>query len=305
MQNAFDETIHPFAEILQDEQVESVIRKMHAEVLRYIEVPEEDISEVIDFCMKTARRVHDVSDYDEYERTTHEQLKAKGVTDRVPLKLEERARIIFSQISPHLIDGETLDLGCGDGRVSELVAAEGRKVEMADIYENPNIKNVIQSPRIDFTPIKEGKKLPYEDNSFSNIIFSTVGHHSLDPELLLKEIHRIARPGAIVQNIESVFGIDGLKLEEPQRKELEGYLTLDREQQRGVNTYFDHFYNRVLHYNKDPEKKVPVPYNFLPPQRWIEIFKALGFRVVQEIHLGKDQPTVPEYHVHFVLEVVK
>ena len=83
----------------------------------------------------------------------------------------------------------------------------------------------------------------------------------------------------------------------------QGGLTITPEQQRRVNIFFDHFYNRVIHYSTDPNSKVNVPYNFNTPERWKKEFADAGLEEEKVVHLGVDQPTVPEYHTLHVLRV--
>ena len=70
----------------------------------------------------------------------------------------------------------------------------------------------------------------------------------------------------------------------------------EHSEQKLVNIFFDHFYNRVIHYNPDPEKKVNVPYNFLTPEKWRKKFEARGTEQEVLLFTGFDQRTVPEYH---------
>jgi len=79
---------------------------------------------------------------------------------------------------------------------------------------------------------------------------------------------------------------------------------LPAEQQRKVNIFFDHFYNRVLHYSKDAKTKVNIPFNFNAPNNWEKIFAKCGLKQETIIHLGLDQPTVPEYHTLHILRKV-
>ena len=79
---------------------------------------------------------------------------------------------------------------------------------------------------------------------------------------------------------------------------------LSAEQQRKINIFFDHFYNRVLHYSKDAKTKVNVPFNFNTPANWETVFAKYGLKQEALVHLGLDQPTVPEYHTLHVLKKV-
>ena len=147
--------------------------------------------------------------------------------------------------------------------------------------------------------------LPFAKNEFDNALLLTVLHHSDDPLSVLREAYRIVRPEGRVIVIESVYGVDGNELSEKERKKAEAYLSLTKEQQRKLNVYFDHFYNRVIHYSNDPKMKVNVPFNFRTPQEWKKVFEENGFVQEYAAHLGIDQPAVPEYHTLHVIRSVK
>ena len=118
---------------------------------------------------------------------------------------------------------------------------------------------------------------------------------------------RITKNEGRVIVIESVFGITKLPpyLTEEEFRRSSRYLVLDQEQQRKANIYLDYFFNRILMYNKNPEKKVNVPCNFNTPNRWKSIFESVGFTQIEFKHLGIDLPIVPEYHTLHVLKVKK
>ena len=80
---------------------------------------------------------------------------------------------------------------------------------------------------------------------------------------------------------------------------------LTSEEQRLANIFFDHFYNRIVHYSNDPKQKVNVPFNFRSPEQWREIFDNMGLEKVYREYIGIDHPIVPEYHLLDVLEVSK
>lgn len=130
-------------------------------------------------------------------------------------------------------------------------------------------------------------------------------HHSDDPVHTLKEAHRVTKAGGRVIVIESVFGPDARVLDKSQRLDAKEYLGLNASEQRLANVFFDHFYNRVIHYSENPQEKVNVPYHFNTPAAWKQLFEKNGFRQIHVQHLGVDQPAVPEYHTLHVLEVLK
>ena len=51
--------------------------------------------------------------------------------------------------------------------------------------------------------------------------------------------------------------------------------------------------------------KANIPFNFNTPDGWKMIFEDNGFKQEKVIHLGVDQPIVPEYHTLHILRVDK
>jgi ubiquinone/menaquinone biosynthesis C-methylase UbiE len=298
MENAFKLKIYRIKNLFQDDRVEVCIRKTLINVFDHLGIVEDKADEIIDKCIYLAKNYKSLS---EYEKLAYEILKNNGVVEQIPKKLINRADIMYNQINSYFIDGSVLDLGCGDGRVGELIAKEGHHVVLADIYRHSNIDNT----NLNFKQLKKNERLPFKDNEFKNTLSLTVLHHSENPLDVLKEIYRVTKPEGRVIVIESVYGVNGDELEEAQKLKCKHYLELNSEQQRMTNIFFDHFYNRVIHYTEDLNKKVNVPFNFNTPTGWKETFEEYGLYEEKVVHLGIDQPVVPEYHSLHILKVIK
>ena len=293
--NAFEMPIFEIKDVLQDPEIENVIQSMRRDVFKSLGIDDAKSDMVMDQCLKFAKNYDDIN---EYEQAAHNILESEGVVDAIPEKLIERAEIIHEQIKKYLKDGLVLDFGCGDARLAQLIAKDGNEVQLADVYENPNVAKT----GLPFELLEQGKDIPFEDNKFDNTLLLTVFHHSDDPIQLMKETKRVTKPGGRVIVIESVYDVDGKELSEDERKKSEEYLALSPEQQRRVNIFFDHFYNRVIHNSDDPSKKVNVPFNFNTPEEWKKLFDEQDLKQEEVVHLGPDQPTVPEYHTLHVLK---
>jgi SAM-dependent methyltransferase len=131
-----------------------------------------------------------------------------------------------------------------------------------------------------FKLFRQGEKAPLRDGEFSNVLALTVFHHSSNPVESVVDVARVARAGGRVIVVESVFGVDGKQLSLEMQTKVAGYVALSGEQQRKVNVFFDHFYNRILHYSADAAMKVNVPFNFNTPDGWRQVFLQNG--LVQE-----------------------
>ena len=69
----------------------------------------------------------------------------------------------------------------------------------------------------------------------------------------------------------------------------------------GRNVFFDHFYNRCIHYSHFPDLKVNVPYAYLDPAGWRKEFEKIGLEEKALVPLGIDQPLAPLFHTLQVL----
>jgi ubiquinone/menaquinone biosynthesis C-methylase UbiE len=295
MQNAFGLPIPTIKEIIIDLNVKSTVSDMLLDVLTYLDLPSSKAKTLIDQCLQAAK---DYSELEAYEEVAHNILSAEQVVQRIPQKLTERAALMYSQIAPYLLPGNLLDYGCGDGQVSELIAKNrSLQVTLTDVYEHRHVNET----GLPFTPFKQGQKTPFPDTAFENVLALTVFHHSSNPVESIKDVSRLTKKGGRVLVVESVYGVDGKQLSHEMQKKITKYLLLSAEQQRIVNVFFDHFYNRILFYNPNPGTKVNVPFNFNTPENWKGLFAQEGLEQEHIVHLGLDQLLAPEYHTLHVL----
>lgn len=182
--------------------------------------------------------------------------------------LRNRSAHIFGYVQRFIEDGSTvLDLGCGDGKVGELLcASRGCKMTLMDI---------VDYNKTDLHFVKyNGRNIHFPDNCFDQVLLLTVLHHSDDPIRVMSEALRVANKSVII--IESVYF---------------------NELHKSLNKFFDWFYNRVLN-----NPRINVPFNFLTPDSWVGLFEKLGGKVTHMEHLGIDEPLVPEWHVLYVVK---
>lgn len=218
-----------------------------------------------------------------YEFELKRELTGQRKTRGESRALVERAKIIYDEIKEFLIGDSLLDIGCGNGFISNLAKPHFKQIQLLDVVEY-----VQEALNLPFKRYAEGQPLPV-DRLFDTVLLLTVLHHSSDPVELLKQAWRSTNKRLII--IESVVGIR--QICPPARYEL---VDSSDEAQIAYAAFVDWFYNRVLH------DDVPVPYNFTTPEKWQATFLENGMRLKQTIHLGQDIEIGPEYHVLFVLE---
>lgn len=271
---------------LENKNSDNYIRKTLVSVLSALNIPSaQDIAD------KTLQEFHSYKNLKEYEANTHKILENSGLTPQIlSQRLDERAEKVYSQIEQYLPKkGSLLDLGCGDGRIGKLIAdRKGLEVTLADVYRHQDIGRT----GLEFVIVKPDGSIPAEDKKYDAVLESTILHHSNNPINTIQEGKRVTKNDGKIIVIESVYG----------RKDDTDFGKLSTEKQRLACVFFDHFYNRIMHYNEDPAKKVNVPRKFNTPSGWEGIFKQNGLKQEAVRYLGIDQPLVPEYHVLYVLK---
>jgi SAM-dependent methyltransferase len=86
-----------------------------------------------------------------------------------------------------------LDLGCGDGRLTALLAA--RQVTAADVSEVALERARRRVPDAEIVRIEPDEPLPLADASFDLVLCAETIEHVRDVQLLLSELRRVLRPG--------------------------------------------------------------------------------------------------------------
>jgi SAM-dependent methyltransferase len=106
-----------------------------------------------------------------------------------------RVRVLsdwFAKLTPR--DARILDVGCGDGLISSLVAAKRPDVTVTGVDVLPRERSHIPVMLFD------GVRLPYPDKSYDVVLFSDVLHHTEDPLTSLREAARVARRCVLIKD---------------------------------------------------------------------------------------------------------
>jgi hypothetical protein len=237
-------------------------------------------ADVIDSTFSSARNV---SDAIEFEQIVKRKLVYGCDRSMMHEAIRERSSTIFGEIVGRFRGHSLLDVGCGNGLISQMSKPHFAEVQMLDVvnYVSPEIT-------LPYLPYKEGEAFPVS-KGYDTVLLLTVLHHSNDPMTLLKESWKTTNQRLII--IESVFGVHV----QPPIGSYE-LAVLEEPEQIAYAVFVDWLYNRVLNDN------IPVPYNFTTPERWLEIFVECGMHVAEIENLGQDIKIAPELHYMFVLE---
>jgi SAM-dependent methyltransferase len=162
-----------------------------------------------------------------------------------------RVRVLVDALSRMIPRGSTvLDVGCGDGRLAELLlrARPDLEVRGIDVLVRP-------SAHVPVTPF-DGAVIPFGDDSFDVVMFVDVLHHTDDPTVLLREAKRVARNAVVLKD----HCRDGVLAGE----------TL-----------------RLMDWVGNARHGVALTYNYWPEKRWREAIAGLGLEAEQwEPRLG-------------------
>jgi ubiquinone/menaquinone biosynthesis C-methylase UbiE len=86
-----------------------------------------------------------------------------------------------------------LDIGCGDGRLTERLDA--RRLTIADVSELALERAAIRLPGAHAVVLEPEVPLPLPDNDFDLVLCAETLEHVRDVQLLLSEARRVLRPG--------------------------------------------------------------------------------------------------------------
>jgi 2-polyprenyl-3-methyl-5-hydroxy-6-metoxy-1,4-benzoquinol methylase len=129
--------------------------------------------------------------------TVHDEIWASVPDDR---ELDDSQREVVlaaleteqrKQVRPRV-----LDLGCGDGRFTALLASTGAQVSGVDPSRTALERAHAAYPYLDLhTPLADGR-VPFDDSAFELVVCIDVLQHVADTQLLLSEARRVLAPGA-------------------------------------------------------------------------------------------------------------
>jgi len=109
--------------------------------------------------------------------------------------LQKRAEGMILEIESYLKKGDRiLDIGCGGCHIAKQLKEKGYTVVPLDIKNESSFKEIVPI-------IYDGKKIPFEDNSFDVALLLTVLHHIRDPIMILGEAKRVSRRIVIIEDL--------------------------------------------------------------------------------------------------------
>lgn len=137
--------------------------------------------------------------------------------------------------------GKILEVGCGDGKISKLMAERRPGAQLSGIEVMPREGAEIPVTKFD------GITIPFEDNYFDSVCFIDVLHHTADPLILLREAARVSC-GSIVLKDHQLKGLGALQI------------------------------LRLMDWVGNSRYGVSLPYNYWTIKQWKEAFAELNLK---------------------------
>jgi ubiquinone/menaquinone biosynthesis C-methylase UbiE len=293
--NFFGDSILSIKEIIKDTEVAFYIENAIRRAFEGTMLDDSTLDSIVKISIQNISITESLL---EYESKTYNELNAIGAFQNMSLKINGRAESMTERTLPYLHKSSVLDLGCGPGKVGYCISQKSFDVTLADVYENPNI----QRTGLPFHIIKQNDTLPFKDKSFDNVLIFAMLHHTESPLFTLQESDRILTDSGRLHLIETVYGIDSSIVVNKNDLLEQIYLKLTFEQQRSVNMFLDYYGNHITWYHTtDPQKYVPVPFNFFTPDKIIEVMTSMNYKTIKAESLGID-PGGVMYQMSFVFE---
>ena len=161
------------------------------------------------------------------------------------LALSRRVRVLSEQFARLIPPGASvLDVGCGDGFISELLQFRRPDVRVrgVDVLVRKHTHVPIQ--------IFDGHHLPFEDSAFDVVMFSDVLHHTVDPSILQREARRVVREYVLIKDHFRKGVGAGMRL-------------------------------RIMDWVGNARFGVALPYNYWSEQQWVKAWEEIGFEPQQ------------------------
>ncbi len=206
----------------------------------------------------------------------------------------------FRKLQPWFTGQRVLDLGCGNGMLSLIMAQHGYQVALTDVLDYRDET----APALTFRPMTDPVMVPYPDEVFDTTLVLAVLHHvergNLEP--LLTELRRRSRRVIVEEDSYHVpQGLAGLPEALIRDAYLREFVELAPQDQLRFLMFIDYFANAIT----QGLPQMNMPFDFRTVEEWWAIFEAQGFCVQETLVMGFQKGNFNRScHVWFVLDAV-
>ncbi len=286
MSEAADVSFNPLEALVKEPQLRALFERIYTQhyVVRSVPKGKEIVRNVLNTLTRNwqNQKIAAQQVYDHYDFKNSVEWKAAEV-NFVSLIRDLSFQISYPEILAQLHSGAVVfDLGTGQGVVAQFVASHRPDITVKGADIDPQYQDKFNMPNLQFLLMPNPNKIPLADNSVDLVIVNFVLHHLESSILhnLLKEIHRISRPGAKVFIREPTFSMEK-DINNPRTN-----IEVSKDFQNAVRQYgaelgraylaFSEWYSVVLgrRYNW------PMPYNFHSMEEWETIMASHGMKQI-------------------------
>lgn len=118
--------------------------------------------------------------------------KLASDTENLRKKLNQRR---FSEISKYIPKGNLLDIGCGAGFFLDVAAEKGLSAYGVELSTEASNKTKLRHRNVFNGSLEHAR---YPDSFFDVVTIFDLIEHVLNPDITIREIHRIVKPGGFV-----------------------------------------------------------------------------------------------------------
>ena len=129
--------------------------------------------------------------FNQQAATYDKDIKGQHARSLYPYLLEKLFHIPFQS---------ALDLGCGTGEMLKLILQKDNHKDLCGIDLSEEMLAVAKSKLLEQVQLFLGdsESLPFLDNSFDVVYCNDSFHHYPAPQDVLREVHRVLKPGGMV-----------------------------------------------------------------------------------------------------------
>lgn len=139
---------------------------------------------------------YNTGNYDKY--MTKNPLKRRMV-ERLNTKILTSVGEIIEKIEPGVGDSKVLDAGCGEGFITNLIAANIHNVDIIGLEYTEEALEIAKKMNQQLTYVQgDIYDMHFEDNTFEVVICTEVLEHLEHPELALKELERVCKKYLVI-----------------------------------------------------------------------------------------------------------